>query len=167
MRDAPNKIAARPGGVGIPHLRVTSLTPAWRSSVVRLWCMKFLLLLPLVVTGCATSFRSSVQVALPARSEVPVEVFSAVTNIADRNALTLDSRESIPGKRMAFYGRPYHYYFCTVEAAPDGQFLVEFVHEARMSSRTYRRSEPEKSFLEFVITNYPTAITALNYNFDE
>ena len=72
--------------------------------------MKFLLPLVLVITGCATSFRNSVQVTLPARSEVPVEVFSAVTNIAARNALSLDSRESIPGKKMAFLGRPYHYY---------------------------------------------------------
>ena len=130
--------------------------------------MKFLSLLPLVITGCAnTSFRNSVQVTLPARSEAQVEVFSAVTRIADRNALTLDSRASIPGTKIAFWGRPYHYYFCTVEAAREGQLLVGFVHEARMSSRTYRRSEPEKSFLEFIKTNYPTAITTLDYHFNE
>ena len=129
--------------------------------------MKFLLPLVLVIAGCATSFRNSVQAALPARSEVQGEVFGAVTNIADRNALTLDSHESIPGKKMAFFGRPYHYYYCTVEAAADGQFLVEFIHDARMSSRTQRRSEPEKSFLEFIKTNYPNAITALDYHFNE
>jgi hypothetical protein len=129
--------------------------------------MKFLLPLVLVITGCATSFRNSVQVTLPARSEVQVEVFGAVTNIAARNALTLDSDASIPGKKMAFFGPPYHYYFCSVEAAGEGQFLVEFIHQAGLSSRTHRRSEPEKSFLEFIKTNYPAAITALDYHFNE
>ena len=130
--------------------------------------MKILLLLPLVITGCAlTSFQNSVQVTLPARSEVQVEMFSAVTSIAERNELRLDSRESIPGQKMAFFGSPYHYYFCTVEPAADGQFLVKFIHEARMSVPKYPQSKPEQSFLEFLRTNYSTTFTSLEYRFYE
>ena len=68
---------------------------------------------------------------------------------------------------MAFFGKPYHYYFCTVEPAADGQFLVNFIHEGRMSVPKYPRSQPEESFLDFLRTNYTTTFTSLEYRFYE
>ena len=49
----------------------------------------------------------------------------------------------------------------------DNQILVSLIHEARLSSRSVRRSEPEKEFLENVQNTFSSEIIKVNYQFNE
>ncbi len=120
-----------------------------------------------IFCGCATSFQNHVNVSLNQSANASTEIFSIVESIAATHGLKKDSSNSIAGKKISFFGKPYHYYIFEVEDTKDEKITLKFTHEARMSSRSKGRDEPEKEFLEIIKKTFSSDIEKLDYNFRE
>jgi hypothetical protein len=129
--------------------------------------LTIILLLVLLGIGCATSFQNWVNVSLNARDNVRSELYSIVETIAKKYDLDKDISNSTPGKKISYFGRPYHYYIFELEESKDGTITVRFIHEARMSTHSNKRSEPENEFLEAIKRTYNSDILEIEHHFIE
>lgn len=128
---------------------------------------KYLFLLPvLFIIGCATSFINTVDVSLNQNNNAEAKLTRIVEEIAYKHNLTKDDSKSTSSKKIGYFGKPYHYYIFEMQET-DNKILVSFYHEARLSSRSTRRSDPEKEFLKAVQNTFGSDIIEVNYHFNE
>ncbi|MBI9077428.1 MAG: hypothetical protein JEZ02_18620 [Desulfatibacillum sp.] len=101
--------------------------------------------------GCAmTGFINTVDLSLNPECGASARLFEEWDLIAGRWGLHKDEMESIPGKKVGYFGRPYHYYFLEVQETDGKVTTAKFVHEGRLASSSEDYIGPEKEFLEYV-----------------
>ena len=120
----------------------------------------------IVFAGCAmTGFVNTVDLSLNPESEVSAQLFEKWNSIAAKWDLQEDERESIPGKKVGYFGRPYHYYCLEMDEAEGKIIAARFVHEGRLASSVNDYIGPEKEFLEYIQKNLGPDIPTVEHIF--
>lgn len=129
--------------------------------------MRYIALISILLTGCAISYENTVHVSLSQNDEVKAKLLSIMQSIAEKHELVLDESTTLNDNKLGYFGKPYDYYTLEIVEATGGPLVVNFSHEARMSSKTYKHNELEKDFLKQVQAELGSEIIELNYNFIE
>lgn len=114
----------------------------------------FFIFILLSISGCMTSFQNVLTAELQFESSndsvlIDSTLFAIVNNIAKKNSLSFDSSKSILGKKVGFWGRPYHYFELIIsDSSSDKTKYLQFTHTAMLSSSKHSYEDSEYMLMD-------------------
>ncbi len=103
-------------------------------------------ILLLTIISCVALYKSYLTISINHNKTRLNEVINIIESTAKKHKLSKDIKQSIEGKELSYFGRPYHYY--TFKILVQGEKIqVDFLHDARLVQSKNSGIEIKKSFI--------------------